>query len=69
MRRYGKWAGNERGMPENPRKCVATVPLSSRSVRFRQCGSWQGKGPGGLYCVIHAKKIEAGEHVRVPDDE
>jgi hypothetical protein len=35
--RYGQWAGNERGVPEDPTRCREEVPVGGRSVLFRQC--------------------------------
>jgi hypothetical protein len=60
-RRYGAWAGNPRGTPEDPARCVAEV---SDGYLLKQCGRPRGHGPGGLYCKQHGKKagamLEAG---------
>lgn len=68
MRFYGKWAGNERGVKENPAKCVASVTPSGRVIS-QQCSRKRVAGPEGLYCRQHAKHIEDGRHVWAPDDE
>lgn len=68
MRRYGPWAGNPKGMPEDPARCIAEVAYGGRSVRFHQCSKKRGKGPHGLYCGTHARRLEAGFWVDVPQD-
>lgn len=66
MRRYGKWAGNPTGVPEDEKRCIAEV---LDGFLYRQCGRKRGKGPDGLYCTQHAKHIEQGKYVYVPDDK
>lgn len=53
-RRYGQWAGNEKGTPEDLTRCVVEV-WSKGAFRSRQCSRKRGYGPGGLYCKQHAK--------------
>lgn len=55
-RRYGVWAGNPEGWPENTERCIEEVWHAFQSY---QCERKRGKGPEGLYCAQHAKKIEA----------
>jgi hypothetical protein len=55
--RYRQWAGNERGSAYDEHRCAADVPDSGRSPLFHQCYSPNGKGPDGLYCGRHAKKL------------
>lgn len=66
MRRYGRWAGNPKGVPENTEKCAANIWIDMRSF---QCDRKRGFGPNGLYCKQHAKMIEAGKEVWTPEDE
>ena len=66
MRRYGHWAGNLEGSPEDATRCVAEVAYGGRSVRFHQCYRKRGHGPGGLYCKQHGRKKELGETVWEP---
>ena len=68
MRRYRQWAGNEAGITEDVTKCIASVSDGGRSMLFHQCELRRGKGPGGLYCGIHAKQIAKGQYVSVPGD-
>lgn len=49
-RRYGQWAGNPKGLPEDPIRCVEVV--WSGFQRF-QCSRNRGHGPDGLYCKQH----------------
>ena len=65
-RRYGAWGGWPRGYPERKDKCVAEV---ANGHRFFQCYRKRGHGPGGQYCKQHAKMVEAGQHVYVPQSE
>ena len=64
MRRYGTWAGSETA--ENKACCVVLV---SQGWYTYQCSRKRGHGPDGLYCKQHAKMVEAGKHVYVPNDE
>ncbi len=62
-RRYGQWAGNEKGIAEDPSLCIAEV-WSKDGWRSYQCTRKRGYSAGadpevasdGLYCRIHAKK-------------
>ena len=58
MRVYGQWAGNPKGVPENPAKCVESV-YSKADLRCRQCSRKRGFGPNGEYCRQHAKRHAA----------
>jgi len=57
-RRYGEWAGNPKGHPENKEYCIASV-YGERSMIDHQCTRKRGHGPDGLYCRQHAKQVEA----------
>uniref|UniRef100_A0A6M3JC16 Uncharacterized protein n=1 Tax=viral metagenome TaxID=1070528 RepID=A0A6M3JC16_9ZZZZ len=52
---YGQWAGNEKGVPENIRRCIEEV---CNQYIFYQCKRLRGHGPDGLYCKQHAKRYE-----------
>ncbi len=68
MRRYGQWAGNERGAPEKPDRCIAELYGDYIS---RQCARPRGHGTGdldGLLCKQHAKKQAEGRAVWVPEE-
>ena len=54
-RRYGQWAGNPRGWPEDVERCVESVFSGMRS---RQCTRRRGHGPEGLYCRQHGRLEE-----------
>jgi hypothetical protein len=69
MRFYGKWAGNPKGIREDPQRCIAEVSDRERWTHFYQCQRKRGKGPEGLYCGIHANMIAKGLKVWVPKDE
>ena len=55
-RRYGNWAGNPKGNPENKTRCIKEVWPSSRGWVPYQCSRKRGYGKDGLYCKQHAKK-------------
>lgn len=58
-RRYGVWAGNPEGYPEDVTRCAEQVfPTIGTHC---QCVRKRGHGPDGEYCKQHAKKIEARE--------
>lgn len=57
--RYGAWAGNPRGWPEDKTRCVEEV-WGSSYIPY-QCRRKRGHGPGGEYCLQHARMIEARE--------
>ncbi len=56
-RRYGKWAGNPNGYPEDETRCIIEIWPRSGSWASYQCMRKRGYGPDGLYCKQHAKKI------------
>lgn len=53
-RRYGCWAGNPDGYPENPLRCVQEVS-QEHSYIPAQCRRARGHGPEGEYCRQHAR--------------
>lgn len=56
-RRYGQWAGNPKGMAEDPDCCIEKVwPQDGIPPGSRQCQRKRGHGPDGLYCKQHAAK-------------
>lgn len=55
-RRYGSWAGNPKGNPENKLHCVAEVWPTDGWVPY-QCRRKRGFGPNGEYCKQHALKF------------
>jgi len=57
MKIYGKWSGNEKGVPEDPEHCIEEVP-DSISWKFHQCTRKRGHGPKRLRCKQHAKILE-----------
>lgn len=59
LRRYGEWAGNPKGFPENIAFCVEEVQASGTWPHYHQCNRKRGHGPDGLYCKQHAKKHAA----------
>lgn len=54
---YGRWIGNERGVPEDPTRCIVGIWPKGRWIDT-QCSRKRGHGEDGLYCKQHAKKIE-----------
>lgn len=71
MRRYGEWAGNPRGTPEDPQCCIAEVPMGGGSVLFRQCSRRRHHSAPGYHealCWTHAQQLIAGLHVSIPDE-
>ena len=59
-RMYGKWAGNPKGNPEDPTRCIASVPYEG-GWHFHQCSRKRGYGPKGEYCKQHAKRFPSSE--------
>lgn len=61
--RYGQWAENPNGNPEDPNRCIAEVKIQwlFRERTLEQCLRKRGHGPGGLYCKQHAKMVEPKE--------
>lgn len=53
--RYGSWAGDPQGRRFVEHRCAYEVWSGFHSY---QCHFKPGKGPEGLYCGIHAKKIK-----------
>ena len=53
-RRYGRWAGNPEGVPENEANCVQEL-YNRNDWHFYQCSRKRGHGPNGEYCRQHAK--------------
>lgn len=56
--RYNRWAGNPRGWDYRENHCAMEVQATGRAIHFFQCSRLNGKGPDGLYCNQHAKKVE-----------
>lgn len=54
-RRYGAWAGNPKGSPEDPTRCRAEVWPRCRGFISAQCSRKRGHGEDGAFCSIHAK--------------
>lgn len=52
--RYNVWAGNPKGTPEDPARCVEEVGYGDRGAQHHQCIRPRGHGEGGLYCKQHA---------------
>ena len=53
MRVYGSWAGNPKGHPEDPSRCIESVTANHRGAISGQ-GRWKrGHGKDGLYCKRH----------------
>lgn len=55
LRIYGQWAGNPKGLAENPRRCIVGV-YPYRSMIESQCSRPRGYGKDGLKCKQHAKQ-------------
>lgn len=55
-RRYGVWAGEPKGRPEDPSQCIEEI--WDNFTHGYQCSRKRGHGPDGLFCKQHAKKIE-----------
>ena len=54
MKRYGVWAGNPKGCPEDATCCVVEVAEGGRPSLFYQCSRKRGHGIDGLRCKQHA---------------
>jgi len=63
MRIYGKWAGNPKGVRENPENCIVEV---ADGFTFHQCYRKRGYGKDGLFCQQHAKMYPTGEGIYIP---
>ena len=57
MRRYGEWAGNPKGNPEDTARCIESVPDSGGWIPH-QCSRKRGHGPNGEWCKQHGKREE-----------
>ena len=55
-RKYGQWAGNPKGIKENPKRCIQEVWEQGRIIHAYQCSRKRGFGFEGLYCRQHSKK-------------
>ncbi len=58
-RRYGQWAGNEKGCPEKKECCIEEIPLYKGSFLYKQCERKRGHGLNGEYCKVHARRYPA----------
>ena len=56
--RYGLWAGNPKGYPENPLLCREEVWPRFKGYVSAQCSRKRGHGEGQAYCSIHAKSTK-----------
>ena len=54
-RRYGQWAGNEKGHAEDIERCVVSVWPRNGFIDA-QCSRKRGYGLKGKYCKQHAGK-------------
>jgi hypothetical protein len=61
-RTYGKWAGNPKGIPEDPTRCVESVSDFTGWLSY-QCARKRGYGPNKEYCKQHAKRLERREEI------
>ena len=59
-RSYGRWAGNVRGRPEHPARCIREVFSSSNHFGC-QCSRRRGHGPDGAWCKQHAAAAQAAK--------
>jgi len=64
-KRYGQWAGQPKGVPEDKTRCIQTVWPQSGSWADYQCRRKRGYGPDGLYCKQHAKIIASRNNQEV----
>ena len=65
VRLYGAWAGNPKGTPEDPARCLAEIRCYGGWLYF-QCSRKRGHGPREGFCKQHAKMIEGRGGVYVP---
>lgn len=65
LRRYGDWAGDPKGVPEDVLRCVVEVWPQTRDAGWIpwQCQRKRGYGKDGLYCKQHA--LKGAERARV----
>jgi len=59
LRRYGRWAGNPKGMIERPERCIEQVWGNGRGAMASQCSRPRGHGPDGLWCKQHTPDAKA----------
>lgn len=52
--RYGQWAGNPKGYPEDTNRCIQEV-ANTEGWHYHQCFRKRGAGLDCLYCFQHAK--------------
>lgn len=57
-RRYGQWAGNEKGIAEDVSRCIKEVSDHS-GWHYYQCHRKRGYGPDLQYCKQHAKQLSS----------
>lgn len=57
MRYYGQHAGNPKGIPEDPTRCIHEVWPANGWASY-QCRRKRGYGKDGLYCKQHAKQYK-----------
>ena len=62
MRRYGQWAGNPQGVPEDVEFCAFEVKGDRWGIS-RQCQRRRGHGPNKDYCKGHGKKVDANPNL------
>lgn len=55
-RRYAVWAGNPRGVKEDPARCVEELFTTAGPIIGYQCRHNRGHGEEGRYCTLHARK-------------
>jgi len=60
MRTYRQWAGEPRGVPEDPKRCAADVADGGRSCLSHQC---LNPRKYGLLCGVHKRQQDNGRHV------
>ena len=65
MRRYGCWAGNQRGIAEDKERCIVKVG----EYIFRQCNRKRGYGKNGELCKQHAKMEAEGRTLFIPEEK
>jgi hypothetical protein len=58
LKRYGRWVENPEGFIENPINCLYEVYTNNLGDHGHQCSRKRGYGPDGLYCKMHAKKMQ-----------
>lgn len=57
--RYGAWAGDPKGRPEDKTRCIEEVWGGPRGMISYQCGKKRGHGPKGYYCAQHSPDAKA----------